>query len=911
MEYVKKLIDKKALHKKEYDSRVNERQMQRIEEKIDTSKALDASLVDTKSSGTESVEQDTSSRSGNDTHPDDADIKPIYDEEPMAEVQLITDHNVFATGQQHTEQPEFNNEGEVDQNAEQCHDTCPLPAKLTDNQTTKLSNQSLESENICLKKTVAQFQKDFLRMEAHCVNLELKYQNQALKEGQHGEPVLQPHRNQSIVRQPTTFKSKRPRISKPRFASQVDVNNDLSKPVTTHYLPKRKESACAKPHHMIAPGSSRYSSNNMVHNHYLEEAKKQTQEIGRNSKTSVMPSARSQSTANGSKPKPRISNQKSRNWPASKSSCVTIKTVPIAEHSRNSRNCSDSKHFICSTCQKCVFNANHDHCVTKFLNEVNSHAKVPSNKTTNRNKPVEQTSFTKKPERQITKGHSVSIKKTFVVHEKTMTPRSCLRWKSKGKIFKTVGLRWVPTGKIFTSSTTKVDSEPTNGSNEDITNQYECEQTLDVSAGTLNLSAELGIHDHSNEPSSSKLVPNVVPPADKTATSQQELELLFHHHITMLRTTYFTKMNSDTEDDIMDPVMQCTTLPSYSSFSQQKLVSFVTEIHTTSIDFLTPKTSTIVSLGQFLCENVCIAKKGPHLKSGQVLILQVDSVVIRSAKPYLATPGATVHGHYGEILYEGDTLVTFIYEKSRSGDITQGLPKVEQVLEVRSIDSISMNLEKRIESWNKCITRILGIPWAFLIGAELTIVQSRISLVNKVQKVYRSQGVQIHNRHIEIIVRQITSKVLVSEDEMSNVFSPGELIGLLRAERMGRALEEAICYQAVLLGITRASMNTQSFISEASFQETARVLAKAALLGRIDWLKGLKENVVLGGMIPVGSGFKTPSNEPNNIPNNIAFEPQKKNLLEGEMKDILFYHRNLLDSCLSKNFHDTQEQSFF
>ncbi|GJZ37624.1 RNA polymerase beta'' subunit, partial [Tanacetum coccineum] len=174
------------------------------------------------------------------------------------------------------------------------------------------------------------------------------------------------------------------------------------------------------------------------------------------------------------------------------------------------------------------------------------------------------------------------------------------------------------------------------------------------------------------------------------------------------------------------------------------------------------------------------------------LPLDVQSTAVpRSAKPYLATPGATVHGHYGEILYEGDTLVTFIYEKSRSGDITQGLPKVEQVLEVRSIDSISMNLEKRIESWNKCITRILGIPWAFLIGAELTIVQSRISLVNKVQKVYRSQGVQIHNRHIEIIVRQITSKVLVSEDEMSNVFSPGELIGLLRAERMGRALEEA------------------------------------------------------------------------------------------------------------------------
>ncbi|XVE69731.1 hypothetical protein DITRI_Ditri10aG0014600 [Diplodiscus trichospermus] len=68
----------------------------------------------------------------------------------------------------------------------------------------------------------------------------------------------------------------------------------------------------------------------------------------------------------------------------------------------------------------------------------------------------------------------------------------------------------------------------------------------------------------------------------------------------------------------------------------------------------------------------------------------------------------------------------------------QGFPKVEQVLEVRLIDSISMNLEKRVEGWNECITRILGIRWGFMIGAELTIVQSCISLINKIQKVYRS-----------------------------------------------------------------------------------------------------------------------------------------------------------------------------
>nr|GEV50967.1 hypothetical protein [Tanacetum cinerariifolium] len=221
--------------------------MQTIKEKVDTSKALDASLVDKESSGTESKEQDTCNRSGNNAHADGADIRPIYDEEPMDKVQTTARINVFAIGQQHTEQPKFNNEGEVDQNAKECHDT-------------------------------------FL-----------------------GKPMLQSHRNQSVVRQPTAFKSEQTKISEPRFASQVVVYNDLSKPVTTHYLPKEREAASGKPHQMIASSNSRislknmprFSSNDMVYNHYLEEAKKKTKERSRNSEPSLMPSARSQSTANG------------------------------------------------------------------------------------------------------------------------------------------------------------------------------------------------------------------------------------------------------------------------------------------------------------------------------------------------------------------------------------------------------------------------------------------------------------------------------------------------------------------------------------------------------------------------------------------------------------------------------------
>ncbi|GJS74116.1 hypothetical protein Tco_0706957 [Tanacetum coccineum] len=396
MESVKKSIDKRALHKKEYDSRVNERQMQIIEEKVDSSKALDASLVDTESR------------------------------------------------QHHSEQPEFNNEREVDQNAEQCHDT---------------QNEQLHKEKEHLKQTykdlfdyikktrekvfeIVALKNELRKLIGNSVNTKFA------KPSVLGKPVLQPHRNHSVVRQPTAFKSERPRISKPQFASQVDVNNDLSKPVTTHYLPKKRKYAFTKPHHVIASSESRnsaknmprFSSNNMVHNHYLEEARKKTQEKGRNSESSVMPSARSQSTANDYKPKPRINHQKSRNWPASKTSCATIKTVSIAEHSRNSRNFSNSKHFVCSTCKKCVFNANHDHCVTKFLNEVNSRAKVPSHKTTTRYKLIEQISVAKKPERQIPTGHRFSIKNTSAMHEKTTSPSSCLKWKQTGRIFKTISL---------------------------------------------------------------------------------------------------------------------------------------------------------------------------------------------------------------------------------------------------------------------------------------------------------------------------------------------------------------------------------------------------------------------------------------------------------------------------------------
>ncbi|GKA72615.1 hypothetical protein Tco_0778831, partial [Tanacetum coccineum] len=376
----------------EYDRRVNKRHMQMQESKIDTGKALDVDLVVTESSGIESEVQDESSRSGNDTNTNDADIRPIYDEEPMVKIQ----EKVFAI--------------------------------------TALKNELRKSKGN---------------------SVDTKFSKPSVL----GKQILQPLRNQSVVRQLTRFKLERPKISKLWFASQVDVKNNLSKLVTQHYLPKGREYAFAKPNHVIASSESRNSSknmpsfrsNDMVHNHYLEGAKKKTQQKDRNSKSSMMHTASPQNTTNGSKPKPRSNNQTSRSLHVSKSSCVTSNVVPLVDHFRNSSPFLDSEHF------------------------------TQSHKTRNSNKPVNQKSHTQKPSRQISTRHRFSPNKTSVVYKKT-SPRSCLRWKPTGRIFKSVGLRWIPIGKLFDSCTHKADSDSTHGSSVDISKIRECKQTLDLSA---------------------------------------------------------------------------------------------------------------------------------------------------------------------------------------------------------------------------------------------------------------------------------------------------------------------------------------------------------------------------------------------------------------------------------------------
>ncbi|GKB03618.1 hypothetical protein Tco_0831761 [Tanacetum coccineum] len=215
----------------------------------------------------------------------------------------------------------------------------------------------------------------------------------------------------------------------------------------------------------------------------------------------------------------------SRSFPVPTKSRCGMSNGVRSSSSRNSSSFSDSKHFICSTCQKCVFDANHDDCITKFLKKVNSHAKVQSFKTRNINKPVEPKSHTQKPGRQIALGQRFSLNKSSAVREKLNTPRSCLRWILTGRIFKTASLRWIPTGKMFTDSTTKVDSEPPNGLKEDITNPYECKQSLDMALVQLSTGPDPTFLTPGQI--SSGLVPNTVPAAPYVPPTNKDLDILF------------------------------------------------------------------------------------------------------------------------------------------------------------------------------------------------------------------------------------------------------------------------------------------------------------------------------------------------------------------------------------------------
>ena len=281
--------------------------------------------------------------------------------------------------------------------------------------------------------------------------------------------------------------------------------------------------------------------------------------------------------------------------------------------------------------------------------------------------------------------------------------------------------------------------------------------------------------------------------------------------------------------------------------------------------------------------------------SGQIVSVNKDTVKIRNGRPYLISPGTMLQVESGALVLRGDIIATLVFERQKTGDIVQGLPRVEELLEGRKPKDCAILAETdgvaEIETEDDLPRLYLATENGrteikYAIDANI-IVQDKQKitkgqpltsgplnphdvirlcgpeaaqqyLVDEVQRVYRSQGVEIADKHVEIIVRQMTKKVKVV-DAGDTTLLPGELVEIQHFENINKQAEEegktpATC-EYMLLGITKASLNTESFISAASFQETTRILTEAAVEGKKDMLRGLKENVIIGRLIPAGTGF--------------------------------------------------------
>ncbi len=304
-----------------------------------------------------------------------------------------------------------------------------------------------------------------------------------------------------------------------------------------------------------------------------------------------------------------------------------------------------------------------------------------------------------------------------------------------------------------------------------------------------------------------------------------------------------------------------------------------------------------VKAGDFIKQEDAVADSGELAPvSGQVVSATKTGVTIRSGRPYLISMGTMLQIEEGSLVQRGDSVATLLYERQKTSDIVQGLPRVEELLEARkpkdcailaetdgtaiiemddemprlfiedeeggrkeikySIDStIIVSNKQKVKKGQPLTSGSLDPKEVIRLSGPEAAQQY---LVDEVQRVYRSQGVEISDKHIETIVRQMTKKVKITEPNDAD-FLPAEEVELSKFRAANKEIEKnggtpAEC-EYMLLGITKASLNTESFISAASFQETTRILTEAAVEGKKDMLRGLKENVIIGRLIPAGTGF--------------------------------------------------------
>ena len=266
-----------------------------------------------------------------------------------------------------------------------------------------------------------------------------------------------------------------------------------------------------------------------------------------------------------------------------------------------------------------------------------------------------------------------------------------------------------------------------------------------------------------------------------------------------------------------------------------------------------PSSSQKFRLGRFLLPGERFFNNSGIVDSGQIIHLNAKELTLRYAQCLSASPNGILHTYNGDFIQKSHPIMTLPFQTLKTGDIVQGIPKVEQYLEARTtqqgrlfVRSLPVLIQAIFERYCLILPRETAVRQSFLKIQQI--------LVDGVQRVYRSQGISIADKHLEVIVKQMASKVQIVFGGQTGFF-PGELVDLDFVERINRKVLVKVHYEPVILGITRASLEVDSFLSAASFQQTTKILARAAIYKQKDYLKGLKENLLIGNLLPAGTGF--------------------------------------------------------
>ncbi len=321
---------------------------------------------------------------------------------------------------------------------------------------------------------------------------------------------------------------------------------------------------------------------------------------------------------------------------------------------------------------------------------------------------------------------------------------------------------------------------------------------------------------------------------------------------------------------------------------------------------------------------ICARCYGANMATGEAV--QVGESVGIIAAQSIGEPGTQL------------TMRTFHTGGVAGGDITQGLPRVEElfearkpkglaiITEIKGVAAIKDTKKKReivVTDNEEGVSKTYLIPYGSRIkitdGAVLeagdVLTEGSVNphdilkvkgvravqdyMLHEVQRVYRLQGVEINDKHIEVIVRQMLKKVRIEENGDTE-FLPGDMVDVLDYEETNKAMEEQgkepASGKQVLLGITKASLASDSFLSAASFQETTKVLTDAAIKGKIDHLVGVKENVIIGKPIPAGTGMKFYSNIRLNTDSMLNQEEEDEEEIIDEMPETEMVQEDLAEA---------------